>query len=1151
MQWITRILIALCLGFAPSISWGQVLLFEDFDQGIPSNWTVIDHKNDGHTWQVVNDYVDNNGPQQVSDGAFALVNSDAAGLGDTLFEALYLPVINGDLHSNLFLEFDHVFRALPSGDSAAVEVFDGTDWILVDSWKLNEGSWTTAKHETFNLTDYLNPNLQIRFVYRDLGEYAWYWAIDKVRITTPIYVDLSISDFLSQPHNGRHLTSASLSMAETIVVEITNHNTSPVDNFKLWYAVNDTIYGPEIYSDTLEGGAVDTFQFTSTVNLSAVGTYQFRAWTDYLTDLDHVNDTLASPHIVRQLPNNLLSLPFADDFESLSDLTLTDTLRRGISSLDYLDYTNSSGNGRLRTSPSSFLSAQSGTKALTIDREQFAAGTPEINDLIFTFNLSDKDVNEDEITLSLAYREYGDEPDAGDQIWIRGNDQDSWLNLFDWGTASNNGSGYQQIIDLPLTPLLLANAQNYSTSFQIRVGQEGVNQAVGNFSNDGLTIDDIKLNQSNPSDARPLSIVTPQSNDCGDTATVICAAVLNSGVDTLPNLPVIMQWSSTAGPTGVDTAYAMGLLPPGDTAIVCFSPINMFGGGTLDITLISDAPTDDLHSNDTLTAQIFIRSVDLAPVLNDSICRGDSSLLIINRADSFTTYAWYDEAVGGNLIAISDSLQTSALFSDTTYYVEIDRDRSWSAGLPNNFNPGGAGPVFDKGVVFDVFYPIILDSVKVYPSGTGEIRVILTDGFGVLQQERIFALDTLAGSQPVWLTPSFYIPVGSGWEIRADGSTVAGLWNQVSGVSYQNLGVPGVIDLLGPAGPGASNSYYFFYDWQLRAASCPGTRTPVTVEVNDSVAAGFTWVANGSEITFTDTSLQEPGSHFWDFGDGLTSTAANPIHDYAIDSIYVACLTANNGCSSEEFCDTIRVCETLHAGFVANTSNLNVTFIDTSHGQATAWSWDFGDSAGGLGPGLTHTYSSGGTYFVTLTISNACGEVDSIIQAVTVCDPVFAFFTDTTVDGLTWNFFDLTSGPAAAWQWTFGDGTSDSVANPLHTFPNDGPYQVVLTVFNACGDSSIISQFITAVGMGEVNAPMEIQVYPNPFDSHLRIDIKGWQGSFNALLFDQAGRQCAEAQFKTHQSAVEWNTGVESPGLYHLVILPEKQSPQHFQLIKP
>ena len=51
-------------------------------------------------------------------------------------------------------------------------------------------------------------------------------------------------------------------------------------------------------------------------------------------------------------------------------------------------------------------------------------------------------------------------------------------------------------------------------------------------------------------------------------------------------------------------------------------------------------------------------------------------------------------------------------------------------------------------------------------------------------------------------------------------------------------------------------------------------------------------------VTFTDTSTNTPTSWLWDFGDGINSTAQNPVHTYSVAGTYNVTLTATNSAGS-------------------------------------------------------------------------------------------------------------------------------------------------------------------------------------------------------------------------------------------------------------
>jgi PKD repeat protein len=68
---------------------------------------------------------------------------------------------------------------------------------------------------------------------------------------------------------------------------------------------------------------------------------------------------------------------------------------------------------------------------------------------------------------------------------------------------------------------------------------------------------------------------------------------------------------------------------------------------------------------------------------------------------------------------------------------------------------------------------------------------------------------------------------------------------------------------------------------------------PDPVSVNEAPTATFAYSINGLTVDFTDQSADADGtiqSWSWDFGDGTTSTAQNPIHTYDADGTYTVSL---------------------------------------------------------------------------------------------------------------------------------------------------------------------------------------------------------------------------------------------------------------------
>jgi PKD repeat protein len=146
---------------------------------------------------------------------------------------------------------------------------------------------------------------------------------------------------------------------------------------------------------------------------------------------------------------------------------------------------------------------------------------------------------------------------------------------------------------------------------------------------------------------------------------------------------------------------------------------------------------------------------------------------------------------------------------------------------------------------------------------------------------------------------------------------------------------------------------------------------------------------------------------------------------------------------------------------------LTVTFTDTSTNAPNVWAWTFGDGASSTAQNPSNTYSSPGTYNVTLISMNSGGGSSPVTQVVTVTAPSpTASFTGTPTSGLTpltVQFTDTTTNSPSSWNWTFGDGDVSYDQNPLHTYTNIGNYTVTHGAVNLYGSTiSTISNYIIA-----------------------------------------------------------------------------------------
>lgn len=277
--------------------------------------------------------------------------------------------------------------------------------------------------------------------------------------------------------------------------------------------------------------------------------------------------------------------------------------------------------------------------------------------------------------------------------------------------------------------------------------------------------------------------------------------------------------------------------------------------------------------------------------------------------------------------------------------------------------------------------------------------------------------------------------------------------------------------------------------------------------VNAPPVANFNSSVSGLTASFTSTSTDSDGSiasHSWNFGDGTSSTVANPSKTYATAGTYTVSLTVtDNGGASHSVSKSVTVSSpppppsnVLNNGVAvtglsgAQGAELRYTMVvpagATNLKFVTAGSSGTGDAdlyvRFGSAPSITvydcRSFSSSsnetcsiatiqaGTYHVMVhgygAFSNASLTGSYTAGGGTNVNPVANF--GFTASGLTVSFSDSSTdsdGSIASRSWSFGDGTSSTMTNPSKTYAAAGTYAVTLTVTDNKGATATRTQSVT------------------------------------------------------------------------------------------
>ncbi|GEM_PF-6748251 len=229
------------------------------------------------------------------------------------------------------------------------------------------------------------------------------------------------------------------------------------------------------------------------------------------------------------------------------------------------------------------------------------------------------------------------------------------------------------------------------------------------------------------------------------------------------------------------------------------------------------------------------------------------------------------------------------------------------------------------------------------------------------------------------------------------------------------------------------------------------------------------------EVKFTSNVTNYEGdlTYSWDFGDGSTSDEASPTHTYTKAGDYTVNLTVTDsedrtGRSSNvviQVTSSVNPTAVISASVDHGLGPLAVDFISNTGGGTPpyTYSWDFGDGATSTEANPSHVYTQAGIYNVRMTMTDSASrQVTSnnltiTVESVTSMDVVISADKESGTSPLTVSFNStITEGTEPYfYTWTFGDDTTSSQANPVHTFAEAGEYKVTLSVQDSLSNVSV------------------------------------------------------------------------------------------------
>ncbi len=285
-------------------------------------------------------------------------------------------------------------------------------------------------------------------------------------------------------------------------------------------------------------------------------------------------------------------------------------------------------------------------------------------------------------------------------------------------------------------------------------------------------------------------------------------------------------------------------------------------------------------------------------------------------------------------------------------------------------------------------------------------------------------------------------------------------------------------------------SYTVFLQVRNHATGCDfTTKLPIDVLIEKATFhASDTIVCKGTNITFsTNLSLSFIKSFEWDFGDGvvINTTSSNAAtHAYTAAGTYSVRLIITDilGCRDTLIKSTYIRVDGPTAKFTSSVPGTcldslviftDASVSDNSH-PLQSWTWNYGDGKTEIltAPPTQHTYSTSGAYIVRLKVTDSKGCADSfaISTALIISKPAAQFtpLNLATCPSKQVGFSNQSTGPGLRYLWNFGDDSTSTLSNPVHSYLADGTYSIKLMVTDqyGCKDS------ITRPGIISVVTPV-------------------------------------------------------------------------------
>ncbi|MCX6258447.1 MAG: choice-of-anchor J domain-containing protein [Bacteroidia bacterium] len=497
---------------------------------------------------------------------------------------LISPVFNFSGQSAISLQFD-LYSS--SAGTVVASTNGSTTWTVTLYTISATSGWQTI---IIPLTAYSNlANFRFAFHHSDAGDASSQIAVDNISITgtATVMPDAGVSSLVS-PVSGNNLSSS-----EVVSIQIHNFGTQAISNFPVSYQINNNSVVNQTVTSSVPAGQNFAFTFSLTADLSAIGSYVVKTWTNLAYDVNHSNDTLITTVICSE--PTISTFPYYESFEGTTLWTSGGTNSSWEDGIPAKAFISSASNG-MKAWVTNLDGPYNAYEASYVTSPNFnfsSLSLPiiELDVLCQTEPIEDGACLEYSTDHGVTWNAVGSDTDGSNWYnspWITGL-------YFTGSTAGWNGTPFPHWVTSQHVLTALGGQQ--SVKFRMYFGStENANQK------EGFAFDNIKIFDTPQYDAGVTALVHPSGDCLQSSTTPATVTVTNFGYAPLVNLQVTLNISGT-----ISTVIYPDTIPGDSSANVSFPNVfNLSLAGTYYITAYTHLPGDILYFNDTLHTQLVL-----------------------------------------------------------------------------------------------------------------------------------------------------------------------------------------------------------------------------------------------------------------------------------------------------------------------------------------------------------------------------------------------------------------------------------------------------------------------------------------------------------------------------------------------------------------